>query len=116
MNNEWFTVYSVIEEDDWDVMVWSFYSEDEARKFAFAKFEEEAKNWQFDTAEDVEDAWYSIDVDNCNFRMDWYYLYIKKTNVFNHNLYDNEGTKEFRGDTKRSRQEDRITPWDWWEA
>jgi hypothetical protein len=48
--------------------------------------------------------------------MDWYYLYIKKTTILDHNIYSDEGTKEFRGDTKRSRQEDRTTPSVGWEV
>lgn len=116
MDNEWMTIYSVIEEEDWEVAILNFYDETEARKFTYARFESQALDYNFDSSQEVIDAWYEADWEKCNFRIDWYYLHIKKTKVFNHNLYGNEWTKEFRAGTERSRQEDRTTPWDWWEA
>ena len=116
MDNEWMTIYSVIEEEDWEVTIWNFYDETEARKFTYARFERQAWDYNFDSPQEVIDAWYEADWEKCYFRMDWYYLYIKKTTILNHNIYSDEGTKEFRGDTKRSRQEDRTTPSVGWEV
>ena len=56
MDNEWMTSYSVIEEEDWEVTIWNFYDETEARKFTYARFERQAWDYNFDSPQEVIDA------------------------------------------------------------
>lgn len=108
-------VRTVIEEDEWYVSVWNFMNEIDAEQFILNHFERKCKECWMDTYKEVND-FEEQNLDSYSFHFDWYYLYMQTSYLFNINPSQNDWTKEFRGDTKRSRQEDRNTPRDWWEA
>ena len=116
MNKE--KIWSVIEDDGWEINVWNFREEWEARAFIYSHFEEMANLWNIDKIDDdlIEDLDIDEEANLIYLHLDWYYLWLSSSYLFNKNPNNNDWTKEFRGDTERSRQEDRDTTWNWWET
>ena len=107
-------IRTVIEDDDWNITVWNFREEADAEAFMLWHFEEVMKSWDIDYyTETGLDQW---DIDSLNFYVDNYSIYVTKSSLLYKNPRGNDWTKKFRANTERSRQEDRTTPWDWWEA
>ena len=107
-------IRTVVEDDDWNITVRNFKDEADATSFILWYFERVMKTWNMDS---FEDTWLSQwDIDSLNFYVDNYSLYLVKSCLFFNNPNKDDWTKEFRRNTERSRQEDRTTPWDWWEA
>jgi len=107
----------VIEDDGWSINTRTFRDKDEAIRFIYWHFETICKrDLHINSIEDVDD--YTIDEESNRFQfdLDWYHLWLDTCYLFNSNPLWHDWTKEFRGSAERSRQEDRTTPWDWWEA
>lgn len=112
MNEEKFI--TVMQDDDWDIRAWHFRNVQDAYWFIYSKIENVCNDCNL-TLEDID--WYvNEETNEASFRFDWYNLWLTTTYLYNSNPNKNDWTKEFRGNTERSRQEDRTTPWDWWEA
>ena len=110
---------TVMEDDNWTITTWNFRDMWEARAFIYSHFEEVCNSQcNIDTFEEADSDDQEIDeeMDLISFHLDWYYLRLDSSLLYNKNPNENDWTKEFRGNTERSRQEDRTTPWDWWEA
>lgn len=109
-------LFIVIEDDAWSINTRTFRDINEAIRFIYWHFELLCKRTMYvDSIEDVDCV---IDEENerIQFDLDWYHLWLAHCYLFNSNPIGNDWTKEFRGDTERSRQEDRTTSRNWWEA
>lgn len=107
-------IRTVVEDNDWTITIWNFEEEWEAEAFILSRFEEVMKSWNMDCF--WETGLDQGDIDVLNFYVDNYSIYLTNTYLLCYNPNWNDWTKEFRGNTKRSRQKDRTTPWDWWEV
>lgn len=107
-------IRTVVEDNDWQITIWNFQEEVDAEAFILSHFETKMKDWNIDY---YWETWLDqSDIDALNFYIDNYSIYLTNTYLLFKNPNWNDWTKEFRGDSRRSRQEDRTTSWDWWEV